>query len=137
MQSARRARRGSKVRSFTTLSALGGYLARSNAVNRQLKLYLKAVTRFGRRQDAVTSPLVKISSKILHVFFLIFLAISRRFQEFYNAINTLKERNFVWQCLYRTDDSQKKASDTLICTQNLPKLWNESFIKAFNILKEH
>lgn len=84
------------------------YSARSNAVNRQLELYLKAVTRFGRRQDAVTSPLVKISSKILHVFFLIFLAISRRFQEFYNAINTLKERNFVWQCLYRTDDSQKK-----------------------------
>lgn len=69
MQSASRARRGSKVRSFTTLSALGGYLARSNAVNRQLELYLKAVTRFGRRQDAVTSPLVKISSKILHVFF--------------------------------------------------------------------
>lgn len=48
------------------------YSARSNAVNRQLELYLKAVTRFGRRQDAVTSPLVKISSKILHVFFLNF-----------------------------------------------------------------
>lgn len=65
------------------------------AVNRQVELCGNVVTPRGssvetpRRQDALTTSLVKILLKKMYNFSEFFL----RFEEFYNAVITLWERN--------------------------------------------